>query len=216
MKKIIIAILGILLITFISKGDTDSENKYVSLNLKDSLLSEGITPSFTSESDGEGEVTIYLFRGDGCSHCRDFLEYLNEIEKEHGDKFKLVSYEVWRNANNNDLKEAVISELGITSSGVPLIVIGDKHYVGFGEQSKKEILNKINVEYEKEEKTDIVKSLSEKYTNDNTLLYILIGIIVIAGSYETYKYLKTKKIEKIELEKKEARKIRKAEKKQNK
>jgi len=214
MKKIIIGIIGVLLLTFIFGGN--DRNKYVSLNLKDSLLSEGITPSFQKESSDESEVKIYLFRGDGCSHCRDFLKYLNEIEKEHGDKFQLISYEVWGNTANNKLKSKVAEELNISQSGVPLIVIGEKYYVGFGESSEKTIVDTINNEYTKKTKIDVVYKLANEKTSDNTLLYILLGVLAIAVSYETYKYIKAKNAEKKELQKKEERKIQKAQKKQKK
>ena len=38
------------------------------------------------------EVTVYFFRGDGCPHCEEFESWLQEIEPEYGNLFKIIRY----------------------------------------------------------------------------------------------------------------------------
>ena len=35
-------------------------------------------------AENDNQVTLYLFRGSGCSHCHDFLEFLNNNLAENG------------------------------------------------------------------------------------------------------------------------------------
>ena len=58
-------------------------------NLEETLAREGITQNEVEYSENEKQATIYLFRGSGCSHCYDFLTFLNETLGENGQYFKL-------------------------------------------------------------------------------------------------------------------------------
>ena len=86
MKKFLLTIIMIssLVLPIGVKADTQT------MDLVDTLESENITPLFDVDEyvETDDQVTIYLFRGEGCIHCRNFLEFLNSITEEYGSKFK--------------------------------------------------------------------------------------------------------------------------------
>lgn len=83
-------------------------------------------------------VNLYLFHGRECPHCNEEIKYLNKIAK----KYKNVNikyYEVWHNKNNNELMNSVKNSFDINSKGVPLTIIGHYKFLGFSENTKKQI-----------------------------------------------------------------------------
>lgn len=104
------------------------------------------------------KVTIYLFRGAGCSHCYDFLTYFTDAYAEYTDYFEIVIYESWKNNENQELMYAVKELVGEEPDDrVPFIVIGDDyHLLGFGDDSGEEIINKALEAYQDKKYTDIV------------------------------------------------------------
>ena len=154
MKKLILTLFLLLILPFGVKAVEVT-------NLQDALASEGIELSTQEYAENDNQVTLYLFRGSGCSHCHDFLEFLNNNLAENGYLYKVRSYEVWSNEENSELMEAVAKKLGTEADGVPFIVIGDKYYSGFSEDMGEEIINQLKSEYEKEEKVDVVSTISE-------------------------------------------------------
>ena len=182
MKKNIL-IIGLLIMLLIP---INVKAKFDSLNLEQSFKAEGITPNLGDYQENDKQVTIYLFRGQGCTHCEDFLNYLNSIVNTYGNYFKLRSFEVWHNKTNDKLKNVVGSYLGYDVNnenefGVPFIVIGNKSFIGYREESNEEILNAITEEYNSEEKHDILKLLidyEEEEMNDMTIV-MWVGIIVV-------------------------------------
>ena len=131
MKNKLLLIITIIFLIFpaITKAET-----YNTLNFKETLKEEGIELKNSDYNESDNQITIYLFRGKGCSHCRDFLNFMNSISPEYGKYFKLVSYEVWHDENNSNLLNKVSNYLGQPASGVPYIIIGDKVFIGYGEK----------------------------------------------------------------------------------
>ena len=131
MKNKLLLIITIIFLIFpaITKAET-----YNTLNFKETLKEEGIELKNSDYNESDNQITIYLFRGKGCSHCRDFLNFMNSISHEYGKYFKLVSYEVWHDENNSNLLNKVSNYLGQPASGVPYIIIGDKVFIGYGEK----------------------------------------------------------------------------------
>lgn len=157
-KKILTLILAILLIMPLS---VFAEEKNVSLNLKETLAEEEIELQNKDYKETDNQITIYLFRGRGCSFCQGFLKYLNTLTVEHGDKFKLVSYDVWNHNSNAELYEEVAEFLEYDVSGVPFIVIGDKVFSGYAEGYNEGILDAILNEYKKKEMYDVIDELEK-------------------------------------------------------
>ena len=82
--------------------------------------------------DGQHATNIYFFWGEGCPHCAKAKPFLDQLDRE-SDAIQLHSFEVYYNAENQDLFQKVGEKLQINSSGVPLIVIGDEPFIGYAE-----------------------------------------------------------------------------------
>ena len=82
--------------------------------------------------DPEYVVTINLFHWNQCSHCKEEITWLKELD-ERRDDIKINYYEV---NEYPDLVESVREELYVLSEGVPLTVIGTDYILGFGDSSQ--------------------------------------------------------------------------------
>jgi len=137
------------------------EVEYVSESLEKVLESEGIAYSF-EHKDEDGAATVLLFRGAGCSHCHEFLEYVvNTLIPKYGNKVKYEIYEVWNNEGNRDLFAKVANYMGVEAGGVPFIVIGDEYFEGFAQGMDPEITAAIDTEISNNKKEDVVKKAIE-------------------------------------------------------
>ena len=104
------------------------------------------------------KVTIYVFRGHGCSHCYDALTFLFENASSYSDYFEVKAYEVWNNQKNRNLMSAVSEAFEDNVNGVPYIIVGNSyHKAGFGSQTGTEIINTALSEYQNSKYTDVVK-----------------------------------------------------------
>lgn len=169
MKKIKILIIGLLLIIPFIVGQTKC---------------------FAADK----KVNVYIFRGEGCPHCEEAIEWFENTlsnDSEYADKFELVKYEVWYDEDNSNLMDEVAKELGTEASGVPFIVIGDKYFSGFSaEQSPEKIKNEINEQYNNKEYQDVVEAIKngtsiKKNEENNSILPIIIissvAVVVVIG-----------------------------------
>ena len=73
-----------------------------------SVFAEGEEETTSSNK----EVTLYFFRGEGCSHCAEFESWLEEIEPEYGNLFEVKDYETWYNEDNQKLMNEVAEVRG--------------------------------------------------------------------------------------------------------
>lgn len=85
------------------------------------------------------EITLNLFRGEGCPHCAEEEEYLQELKKTYGDDLKIKTYEVWYNEGNSRLMEEVKEALDVKGKGVPFTVIGDQSILGYNDDISRNI-----------------------------------------------------------------------------
>lgn len=105
------------------------------------------------------EVTLYLFHGDGCPHCKEEMEYLKTIEKKYKD-LKIVKYEVWYDKENSELLKKVQDTFKITTKGVPTNVIGSTVITGFGSSTGKTIERAVEY-YQENDYEDIVSQVKD-------------------------------------------------------
>lgn len=87
-------------------------------------------------------ITIYLFHGSTCPHCRAEIDYLETV-KQSNPNVTTTLYEVWYHPENDTLKANVQKTLGSTSIGVPFTVIGERYFTGFDENTKTDITNAV-------------------------------------------------------------------------
>lgn len=167
MKKIMIFIVALLCLVLPLNAKAINLEEYNVTNLEQALAEEEIEKKFDKYTETDKQVTIYLFRGNGCPHCTDFLEYLNKIYDKEGEKFRVVSFESWKDAKNAALQVEVAKFLNLDNPekpGVPLIIIGEEKFEGFAEAvSGTAVLNAINKVYEqdKDERYDIFEEMEK-------------------------------------------------------
>lgn len=109
-------------------------NEIVTINLPDTALED--------IKYDKNKVNIYLFWGNSCPHCEDFLDFLEE-NTDYKDLYTLNTFEVWYNQDNYNLMNEFATALDEDVTGVPFIVIGNKSFKGFSSSLEEEILNAI-------------------------------------------------------------------------
>lgn len=185
MKKYITFLLLILLMPSLVLAAS-----YESKTLSEAIKDEEIENDLGDYDDNEEKPAIYLFRGKGCSHCYEFLEYASsDLVKEKGNKFRMVTYEVWNNEANAELMQKVSDYFKDDASGVPYIVIGDKTFNGYSNSMNKEIEEAIDKLNESEEKFDVLtkidmksspkKEKKSKQNNTFTIVFMLFAVAAL-------------------------------------
>lgn len=112
---------------------------------------------YVNKNENTKKIDLYLFHGAECPHCEEERQWLKEIEKEYSNYLNINLYEVWHNDNNKKIMEDVKKELNITSTGVPLTVIGYKYFIGFSETMESKIENTIKEYIEIENDSNEIK-----------------------------------------------------------
>lgn len=196
MKKVLLTFL--LCLTILPLGVNAAQMKYgdkiyTSLNLDEALTQEEIEHDFSNYKETDDQITIYLFRGNGCGYCRRFLTFLNSIVDEYGKYFKVVSYETWYDRDNSKLLSKVSNFLDEPAGGVPYIIIGDQVFGGYNESYDDAIKEAITSLYNQKAKDryDVFKEMAkaEKDSQINYFVIIfsnLIIIVVMTGIGLTY------------------------------
>ncbi len=101
---------------------------------------------------------IDFFTGESCPHCEKAKSFLNEMKYAY-PSLKINTYEIYNNEDNKKLYQQAVDEKQISSTGVPLIIIGDEHVLGFAEDiTGKEIKSKID--------SYLLKPLVKSYEED--------------------------------------------------
>lgn len=161
--------------------DLDS---YEQMNLIDTLESEGMEIENKDYKETDKQLTIYMFRGQGCHFCQDFLTYLNSLTNEYGDLFKLRSFEVWNDSTNSGLLKKMGEVTGTSASGVPFIIIGEQVFAGYTAEWNEDILNAIETEAAKKEKFDYFEEYNKAQKaaakgNSADTFKIIIAVIIV-------------------------------------
>ena len=168
MKKVLISLMALfmLLVMPLSVFATEKETREV-------------------EAISNKKVNVYLFWGDGCGYCEAAKKFFASIEDEYGKYYNLVDYEVWKNPDNNTLKDQVADYFKEEVTGVPYIVIGDETFGGYSEEYNEEIIEAIEDAYEDDDYVDVVKNIVdgkvEPAKNYDTLIVIGIFVLIIGG-----------------------------------
>ena len=149
---LVVLILAISLFYFFTTNA--EENKVVNENNSASDVE--------SDVNTNKKVTLYLFRGSGCPHCEEAIEFLESIIDDY-PYLEVQTLEVWHNKNNKELMDAVSENLDIeVSSSVPLIIIGDEYARrGFADGMENTIKNQIEKAYQSALYKDIVAEVLE-------------------------------------------------------
>lgn len=176
MKKILIIIFVLCFIFFPNVFDASIKDNIKSMNLDEALKMEKIAPNYEKLEKNDNQVSVYLFMGQGEEKSVEFLKYVNSIYNEYGNKFNLVVYEIGSNQYNSTLMDNVIDYLHSDVITVPMIVIGDTHFVTWEDNLKENFIKIINLNYEMDDKVDKVQEVLIKYYRNYDL--IIWGIII--------------------------------------
>ena len=144
------------------------------------------------------KVSIYIFRGDGCSHCQDAIRYFYNSIKPYNDYIEVKTYEVWKDTNNKSLYTDVAQKFGKEGKAVPFIVIGDKYYFEGYADNGGDLIKVALDEYENKEYKDLVKetlkekeykdvkmttlkeaAIAENIATEDNSLFIMLGVFAV-------------------------------------
>lgn len=149
MKKILAMLIVVMMLPMFVFAEAQ---EYSTLNLDEALTQENIEHNFSNYKETNDQVIIYLFRGNGCGYCRNFLNFLNSIVGDYGQYFRVVSFEVWNDSENAALMQDVANFTNTTADGVPYIVIGEQVFPGFNNSFEDAVKEAIMTEYNKGKK----------------------------------------------------------------
>ena len=103
------------------------------------VLSVVFLPATTAEaSSHDEEVIIYLFYGEGCSACAKAKPILLELA-ESDPRIGYLDFEIWYNQDNQDLLMEFSEAYDFQPSYIPIIMIGDRYWVGWNDAIQEEI-----------------------------------------------------------------------------
>jgi thiol-disulfide isomerase/thioredoxin len=88
-----------------------------------------LAPSLTVPQK-KGGIEVYLFWGEGCSHCDEEKRFLSDLEQGYPE-LEVRMFEVLRERKNLNMLIALMDARGKQASGVPVTFIGDRVFEGF-------------------------------------------------------------------------------------
>lgn len=78
------------------------------------------------------ETDLLFFWGDGCPHCAAQKVWLDQAAGEYPD-LTIHDFEVWYDEQNRAVLVEVAREMGFEPRGVPVTVLGQRHWVGWSD-----------------------------------------------------------------------------------
>ncbi len=87
----------------------------------------------------QASTVVTLFWGEGCPHCEKEKEFLKGLARKYPG-LTVRDYEVWRNKENAAIYKRILQAAGIKQAGVPGTVVGVSVFMGFNDQTRKDIL----------------------------------------------------------------------------
>jgi glutaredoxin len=88
------------------------------------------SPETSISAENQQSVTIKLFWGEGCPHCKAAESFLDSLLQKYSD-IHIEKYEIYFNKSNQILMENEAKGLGVDIKGVPFIVIENEYITGY-------------------------------------------------------------------------------------
>lgn len=85
--------------------------------------------SAMAQSD-ETAIAVHLFWAEGCPHCSKAQRFLAELARQQ-PSVRLHQHEVSGNEGDRELFRRVSAAFAIETPAVPLVVVGDRHFLGY-------------------------------------------------------------------------------------
>jgi thiol-disulfide isomerase/thioredoxin len=133
------------------------------LQTKSVFANEPLSETNTSIQNQEA-VTVKLFWGVGCPHCKAAEQFLDSIQQNYSN-LQIETFEVYYNQDNQILMQNEAKRLGVTIKGVPFIVIENEYITGYQSDSTtgKQLISIIDTQFEEK----IAEITTEKIENSN-------------------------------------------------
>ena len=90
-----------------------------------------------TQKGGGDKKTIFLFKADWCSHCKNFLPVWEELEKNNNSNFKFVKYD-------NDKNPEEIKKWNIEGFTTIMVETNESAFEYMGPRTYNEVLDFIN------------------------------------------------------------------------
>ncbi len=87
-------------------------------------------------------IHLYMFYGQGCSHCERLHSFLAEIQDEY-PTLNIHEYEIYSDQENRELFQSMADSFDTEIKGVPTVFIDDKVIAGFSSALGKSIETEI-------------------------------------------------------------------------
>lgn len=98
--------------------------------------------SSITKVEDDGKIHYYLFYSSTCPHCHSERNFIsNSLKELYKDKVEFFEYDI---SVYDELYVSVCKYFNYKGGSVPLTIIGDKYYVGFGDSMKSVLINKID------------------------------------------------------------------------
>ena len=88
-----------------------------------------LPPAPAADSSVQSKVTVYFFYGEECPHCHNVMPFIQNLSIKYPDTNFLI-LETWHNETNQALSQSLHQKLGINSTGVPEVIVGNVVLVG--------------------------------------------------------------------------------------
>ena len=108
----------------------------------------------------EDKKNMYIFWGNGCSHCEELRVFLEDQADLWRDDYQIFSFETWDDEENATLMDDILALLDRENEGTPTVIIGDTVLVGYGDDMQAEYQSAF--EQEKNTDYDVVKEYLEQ------------------------------------------------------
>ena len=108
----------------------------------------------------EDKKNMYIFWGNGCSHCEELRVFLEDQADLWRDDYQIFSFETWDDEENATLMNDMLALLDRENEGTPTVIIGDTVLVGYGDDMQAEYQSAF--EQEKNTDYDVVKEYLEQ------------------------------------------------------
>ena len=106
----------------------------------------------------ENTVSIYFFWGKGCPHCEAEWEFFADAKKEYPN-IEINDFEIWYSKENREILRKAEEATGVSVSGVPFTVIGEKTFSGFNKSSSPPLFREAIEYYSKNPYQDKIKDV---------------------------------------------------------
>lgn len=142
---------------------------------------------------------MYLFVGDGCPHCEDIEQYIEENDLYA--KLDIRKFEIFKNLENRQLYLQKTAELGFESDAVPLLINNrdhvegstaiEKYFEGGEELNQNNLASVLN----NDDIKDLNKILKEeeKSSGTNRILTVIIGLFIGISFFGVFYLVRKKK-----------------------